>query len=95
MSKHTKGPWLEDGNGFAPTWDVSNSERSICTVTTNRQDAQLIAAAPELLEACQRLVDYARAPGKGTLKGAIDMIEAYLPEAIAKATGSSSEGGAK
>lgn len=49
---YTKGPWIEDGNGFAPTWDVSSREGSICTVATNRSDARLIACAPELIEAC-------------------------------------------
>lgn len=55
--KHTQGPWIEDGNGFAKTWDVSNHEGSIATVATNRQDARLIASAPELLETLEAMLE--------------------------------------
>ena len=57
MSKHTPGPWISDGNGLHHSWDVSNCGGSICTVTTNRADADLIATAPELLEAAKLAID--------------------------------------
>lgn len=51
--KHTPGPWIVDGNGFDPSWNISGSENSICDVRTSRADAQLMSAAPELLEALE------------------------------------------
>lgn len=60
-NKFTPGPWLEDGNGFEPTWDVSNKDGSICTVRTNRADARLIAAAPELYECLKTAAAYNKA----------------------------------
>lgn len=53
--KFTKGKWIADGNGFSPTWDISNDQHSIAEVKTSRADADLIAAAPELLEALKGL----------------------------------------
>jgi hypothetical protein len=58
MSKHTKGTWL------AIDRYVETKDKTICEVFGgNREDARLIAAAPELLEA---------------LKGALATIEDYL-----------------
>lgn len=51
--KHSAGSWIADGNGFERTWDISNSKGSIATVTTTRADADLIAAAPEMLDVIQ------------------------------------------
>lgn len=56
MNKHSKGSWIVDGNGLSKSWNVSNHEHSICDVTTSRADADLIAAAPELLEALEILL---------------------------------------
>ena len=62
-SKHTQGPWeAYDGGG---TWQVCQpieGTMRICTVTNSENDAdnaQLIAAAPELLEACKILNKWA------------------------------------
>lgn len=62
--RHTKGPWIADGNGFAPTFDVSSDSGSICTVTTNRADADLIASAPEMLEALETAFNFLLKNGK-------------------------------
>lgn len=82
---YTPGPWLDDGNGFEATWDVSNSERSICTVKTTRQDARLIAAAPELLDAVYFILNEMPEP-KGMVQHSDDAYR-KLKAAIAKATG--------
>jgi hypothetical protein len=64
VSKHTPGPWK-----VAPSWDDwtvvgPNKEEIIFqdgpyqTPTIRQPDAQLIAAAPELLEALIAITDY-------------------------------------
>lgn len=70
MSKHTPGPWgsliLSNGS-FAVAQqpfterDVQKRRIRIATVHTEASpmDARLIAAAPELLEACKALIDLA------------------------------------
>lgn len=54
---HTPGPWIADGNGFEPTYDISNEDGSIATVKTTRADADLMAAAPELFDALERIIN--------------------------------------
>jgi hypothetical protein len=55
MSKHTPGPWkigaLESGQAA-----VDGADGSEVTGFVSIPDAQLIAAAPDLLSACERLV---------------------------------------
>lgn len=67
MSDHTPGPWFahvgEDGY-----FDVSTKEKLICTGQSGTDNALLVAAAPELLEASERalsklLADWDRAHG--------------------------------
>jgi hypothetical protein len=53
--KHTKGPWLADGNGFSKSFNISSAEKSICDVAVSRADADLMAAAPEMLECLEDL----------------------------------------
>jgi len=54
MNKHTPGPWivskLENENIIYP---LNHPEENICEAVCNMGNARLIAAAPELLEACQ------------------------------------------
>ena len=64
-SKHTPGPWVANippTDRMAPTVDAVDGEVCTCECgvnRTNRHNARLIAAAPELLEACEDLLsDY-------------------------------------
>jgi len=58
-SKHTPGPWVANippTDRMAPTVDAVDGEVCTCECgvnRTNRYNARLIAAAPELLEACE------------------------------------------
>jgi hypothetical protein len=59
MSEHTPGPWLADGTGCVysatlPKDDCVIAELQQASVNWDA-DACLIAAAPELLEACKQL----------------------------------------
>jgi hypothetical protein len=51
---HTPGPWTNDNN-----IEITAGEKSICGMRfpfdseSNQSNARLIAAAPELLEACE------------------------------------------
>ena len=61
-TQHTKGPWIavdrDTGDGVCQVIPASAGLR-ICTVTNSAHDAdnaRLIAAAPELLEACRSLL---------------------------------------
>lgn len=95
MSKHTPGPWEwsnqykssdnsdtwsligADGYGILSCDGEANSPQSC-----NKADAQLIAAAPELLEALKMVSGYIR-----TMKGAGHEYTIAVQEAIAKAEG--------
>ena len=66
----TPGPWTIEREGVAPGWDKDDSEavtvhghrHAICVVNTNdptfrgEANARLIAAAPDLYEACKLFV---------------------------------------
>lgn len=64
MSAHTPGPWsfVQSGTGDFPVWNVRIGTRGLITLPatadmeTMDADARLIAAAPELLEALQKIV---------------------------------------
>ena len=92
MSEHTPGPWEIEEDDFygssyirqkAGTRNVSGFvvECRICENVHNDDDARLIAAAPELLEA---LIDCRRALELANFTGELAVVDA----AIAKATGS-------
>lgn len=96
--KHTKGPWhiKKDYEYNRYCIDDNKGTQSEPIVELNFFDSRhsnsaanlkLIAAAPELLEACKMVLAYSRASGRGSLKGALSVIEAYLPEVISKAEG--------
>lgn len=94
MSRHTPGPWSVDeytsGDsmfGFSPACAVMcrDNNKVICEIPDytigqfDREDARLIAAAPDLLEALEHI-----------LKGALSLprfAEEQARAAIAKATG--------
>ena len=90
MSKHTSGPWKREETKYRISFShqitvANNSKPAVCAVHQLRRDpaqsdanACLIAAAPDLLEACKAMSEHI---GKecGTC-------QAMLDTAIAKAT---------
>lgn len=79
MKKHTKGPWtildskLVHSNGYRIAELLSERDHG-------KANAALIAAAPEMLEALERLCDEPECP---------DHISAYLIPILKKAKGES------
>ena len=96
-SKHTPGPWVEDGQtgsvwqGPGPVDRKNGLRIAVVDISTDRAEedranARLIAAAPELLAACKVLVDARMGPmglSRNHLARGMDLALA----AIAKATG--------
>lgn len=88
MSGHTPGPWTIVGaDGYAlGIWSatgedvVSESGRA----PMRQEDASLIAAAPELLEACRSALEYFTETFKSP-----EVVAAELRTALAKAEGKS------
>lgn len=94
MSKHTPGPWTigVPGPNGCPTIGtaqglmtamISHSYSEPEQVATARANARLIAAAPDLLEALERI---ARLKENTHSSGIQEMAEAIAISAIAKAT---------
>lgn len=91
MSDYTPGPWTHSGQIGGPghcfcaqVWDASDKSLAVLATTANPSDAnanaRLIAAAPDLLEACKAFI---AADNQCGIALAFDMAE----KAIAKATG--------
>lgn len=95
MSGHTPGPWEVCGHDVRGPYAMGDSERPglhVCTVAGGDKDnAHLIAAAPELLAACRKLVEWHgnRAGFGDDLLPADQQVEwvADAMRAISKATG--------
>lgn len=100
MSKHTPGPWelgpvTRSGYRYlnSEAWDefarvVTRMEYDPCESPSGLANAYLIAAAPELLEACKRAMRYAENVGKAegcTFDDDGDL--PFIKAAIAKAEG--------
>ena len=88
MSKHTPGPWeaRADPNSSLPDdWCIGTGPQNIDKVAVcSKCDARLIAAAPELLEALQEMIDAHAIPS--TVCNERPTYEKAM-KAIAKATG--------
>jgi hypothetical protein len=98
MSKHTPGPWTFGhwGDDFWVSPDSSGLTQKVARVTwgmgeerkEGRENARLIAAAPELLEALSGLVDACEAHNSANGR---EMVDRHALEraraAIAKAEG--------
>jgi hypothetical protein len=95
MSAHTPGPWRFSSDGHIVS--ASTGER-VCTphstllggkvsdqIKDLKRNARLIAAAPELLEALDKIACFA--PGNGDV---CEIIAKVARAAIAKATGGAS-----
>lgn len=86
--KHTPGKWVACGSeDTLATWVEDDAGKRVCTMRKCEQDwrrAQLIAAAPELLEALAGIVSELKPfMGQGRMDETINAARA----AIAKATG--------
>ena len=61
--KHTKGPWEISRGAQNYAFSIESGSKTIALVPhipgkmVTKANAQLIAAVPELLEACERLLD--------------------------------------
>ena len=89
MTKHTPGPWRyardKDDGPYSPhsyVWGPSVTIQTSGNLDRNEPDMRLIAATPDLLEACLRVE---RAYRLGESISPNDA--AFLGAAIAKATG--------
>ena len=84
--KHTPGPWRVDTwNG----WLLSKEDVGIVKFDTNRTllaDAKLIAAAPELLAACELIKEWMLGGQPGPLSDSIvlEVIESVIKKAKAE-----------
>lgn len=104
MIKHTKGPWIArqvGGAGFPGqigyAIDFNEDQEQVVDFVYEEADARLIAASPDLLEACQafsrlygRLLDVTEPSGAGFLSPEsvkeYDAIHQLMTVAINKAT---------
>ena len=87
--KHTSGPWKVDSNELDSLFISDSNDfviASLCVHESMRENANLIAAAPELLEMLIKLV--ATMPNEMSLNG--EMLRVRARKAIAKATGEES-----
>lgn len=64
MSGHTKGPWCVMQYGYEK-YSVNGEHGVEICGAWRRQDAQLIAAAPDLLEALESLIEKSECYGLG------------------------------
>lgn len=86
MNKHTQGPWVLSPHGRMPNGVTMFFVNKITSVgTSNIYDANLIAAAPELLEALERLA--LEISGRGMTANQYEAL-IIARAAIAKAKGS-------
>ncbi len=86
MNKHTPGPWtIRPRSGFdygTTVYDVPE----VCTNISNEQNARLISAAPDLLEACKALeILFAPLARDSTTASWIDKARAAIAKAEGKA----------
>ena len=69
-TKHTPGPWVvmprgHNGIEAVQVWPERDGEGRICTMMNSQHEnanARLIAAAPELLDACKKMLDVSYGP---------------------------------
>lgn len=86
LNKHTPGPWTKSGSVIR---SIASSERKVAEVRViddeGQANANLIAAAPDLLEALETIKRRMYEPRKFMLED----LEALIDQAIAKARGQS------
>ena len=60
MPVHHQAPWRiagTRGDTFETAYVIKNADNHVVAVVDNAEDAALIAAAPQLLEACRLLIN--------------------------------------
>ena len=103
MSKHTPGPWIQqdmiperEGELYImPASSPTDPTTTICyigdmevTTSEDHYNADLICAAPDLLDACITLQRWSKEEGEDVrIDTALDFIFEKVNAAIAKATG--------
>jgi hypothetical protein len=89
--RHTPTPWQLEKGELSSTWFIHNSGAEVCMIPNHtlyqEANARLIAAAPDLLAACEKAVEHLEriASGRGNAEPIIDVIK----EAIRKARATS------
>lgn len=81
QTKHTKGPWKVNPD-FMHAFAVESANKTICTV--DAENAILIAAAPEMLEALETIESWLDATAKNL---GITVLHDQVKAAINKAKG--------
>ena len=96
--KHTKGPWVIEETEDTRFILASNTHAQIVEVpkrlgVSAEYNARLIAAAPMMLDRLQTILELVDSGGLGAgiNANAKALVEQYLVDAIAKATGESHE----
>ena len=89
--KHTKGEWkwINQTTQSGDYYKVTGETVSVCNITTRdskqaEANAKLIAAAPELLEACEQafnMCDMLRMPTESDLKNMANFLKAAINKA--------------
>lgn len=82
--KHTPGPWYAASTGTDQGLIISEETGKSIAVVYDKKDACLIAAAPDLLEACQHFMKCIACDGTRCAPNAEDFY--FAREAIRKAT---------
>ena len=96
MSEHTPGPWKMENSWITDQASLESIAKIVpkhdpYAPESERQhdiaNARLIAAAPELLEALQKIAEFANRNGNGYAVQLLDKSVAIAQAAIAKAEG--------
>ena len=91
MSKttHTPGPWLYDADGsvYADGHSDGVAADAEVAIVTRGRDGALIAAAPDLLEACSSALEYLNWKSGYKENDEFLSVRDMLADAIDKATG--------
>ena len=89
MSDHTPGPWTAvECDGNEDDLAITDSDGGhVCYSVATHADAELIAAAPELLSALRGLLDWCREHTGPTMPNSPYALLCVAHEAIAKAEG--------
>lgn len=89
MEKHTPGPWYVKAQAMNHVGIFKNDgdqRIKIAQACSSGEDAKLMAAAPELLEALKQIAEWA-GPPNGSEFGTLNKIALIASKAIANATG--------
>lgn len=93
MSKHTPGPWKKYDSAF-PQFFVTTDGKDICKVSSEdvsmleaEANARLIAAAPDLIEALEKMVEYAHqySGRERSQSAAMEIVETPISDDVAAA----------